>query len=51
MGVAATLRNKEGVYWKHRGRKEFGAPIRNVLITTPTMLAIMLPMSFIVLYR
>ena len=48
MDLVTTPKYKEDAYWTYRERKELGAPIRNTLSTTPSTLAIMLPMLLIV---
>ena len=50
MGVLATRKCKDGEYRTHRELEGVEAPIRNVLINTPSTLAIMLPISFKVAY-
>ena len=47
MGVAVTPKCKEGARWTHKKGSSLGAPVRNALITTPS-LAIILSTPFIV---
>ena len=47
-GVAATPIIKSVLIGHMEKERRLGAPIRNVLITTPSTLTIMLPMSFMV---